>query len=644
MANLSAIYKISADISGLQSNVSKGVQAMENMESTAGRLGKAIVGAFSVHQVIQGAGQMVQAFGEEEAAAKKLETALRAQGSFTPELAQHYRDLAAEFQNTTVFADDLVMEMEGLLVQVGNVAPEQMKAALTAATNLAAGLGIDLRTATMLVGKAFEGETGTLGRYGIVLDETKKKADPVGATLDAIHAKFGGQAQAQIETYQGKMARAGNVMNDAQESAGGLIAKGLTPLLDLFGKLPQPIQSTLSIVHALTPNLEQLALGLIAIGGPGKAIALVSGAFSALTGFFTSTLLPMLSTALPIALRALAVLLTPPAGLVIAGILAVVAIWRNWDTIKDIVIRVYNAVKEWLVDKFVAIVQSVKDKINAVTGFFADMYDKVVGHSYVPDMIKGVQREFGKLQSVMVEPTLAAISKVVSAFGSIEGVVKTVGKSIEGLKSGFDKMTSGGGLSSILSGFTGIMGGIGGIVSAAQAAISIGKTLFGLFDRDKGRDLVEDFVKQFGGFDGIQKIFAEMGDEGHRLWVMLTQGVGRNNPDQARRAIEEVTEAIRRYREAVGSGLPAPNYPEPPSFTPPENSFANGSDGIRDFGSGTLAMLHGREAVVTESQLGRMSGPSQIVIPVSVGGRTIETIVVDVLTHAVQRRQLVGAV
>jgi hypothetical protein len=39
-----------------------------------------------------------------------------------------------------------------------------------------------------------------------------------------------------------------------------------------------------------------------------------------------------------------------------------------------------------------------------------------------------------------------------------------------------------------------------------------------------------------------------------------------------------------------------------------------------------------------------MSGPSQIVIPVSVGGRTIETIVVDVLTQAVQRRQLVGAV
>jgi hypothetical protein len=58
-------------------------------------------------------------------------------------------------------------------------------------------------------------------------------------------------------------------------------------------------------------------------------------------------------------------------------------------------------------------------------------------------------------------------------------------------------------------------------------------------------------------------------------------------------------------------------------------------------------MLHGREAVVTEAQMrqkGGGGGASQVVIPVSVGGQHLETIIVDVLSGAIRRRQLVGAV
>ena len=132
--------------------------------------------------------------------------------------------------------------------------------------------------------------------------------------------------------------------------------------------------------------------------------------------------------------------------------------------------------------------------------------------------------------------TISALSKVKGAVGDLRG--------------GFGELTSGKGLTSILSGFTGIVSGIGGIVQAAQAAISIGRALFGMFDRNKGRDAVVDFAESMGGFDALQKQLEALGEEGAKLWVKLTQGTDKGNPEQAARNIAEVEEALRKHAEA----------------------------------------------------------------------------------------------
>lgn len=224
-----------------------------------------------------------------------------------------------------------------------------------------------------------------------------------------------------------------------------------------------------------------------------------------------------------------------------------------------------------------------------------------------------------ELAQAMTQLSQTASNGLVSALASITNGINVGVKAVDSFKEGFDKLTSGGGIKSILSGFTGIVSGIGGIVSAAQAAISIGKALFGLFDRDKGRDLVEEFAAGFGGFESLHRELRKLGDAvGEQLWIKLTQGVGRNNAEQARAAIDEV----RRALEALGTS--AQNFPGITipvdyegieagiaSTTPrgplEENSFAGGSGGIRDFGQGTMAMLHGREGVYTEDQIAALS-------------------------------------
>jgi TP901 family phage tail tape measure protein len=64
-----------------------------------------------------------------------------------------------------------------------------------------------------------------------------------------------------------------------------------------------------------------------------------------------------------------------------------------------------------------------------------------------------------------------------------------------------------------------------------------------------GRDLVKAYAEKMGGFDALRGKLAALGDQGEQLWKQLTQGVGRNNADEARRAIANVEQGLRHYEQ-----------------------------------------------------------------------------------------------
>lgn len=188
---------------------------------------QAIIGVVqgSVRALTAFVGDSIQSYASAEAAAKKMTTALRAQGTATPEVIAHFNDLSASFQKTTVYSDDLINEMQALLTQVGDVAPRQMDKALQAATDLASGLGIDLRAATILVSKASEENVGALKKAGVQLDETRLAGEGMSYILSEIEKKFGGQAQAEIDTYSGKVKQLANEWDNFKESVGKTIVE-----------------------------------------------------------------------------------------------------------------------------------------------------------------------------------------------------------------------------------------------------------------------------------------------------------------------------------------------------------------------------------------------------------------------------------
>jgi hypothetical protein len=184
------------------------------------------------------------------------------------------------------------------------------------------------------------------------------------------------------------------------------------------------------------------------------------------------------------------------------------------------------------------------------------------------------------------------IGNITKGIGTAIGAFDTASKGIKSMHSGFAEMTSGGGLGSILGGISGIVGGIGGIVAAASAAVSAIKAIFGAFQSEETKKVNkprDQFMAQFGGFDGlanaltqalIDKGEADAGNKASRLIANLQDADTEAKFHAAEAAIQSVMPNIR--------------------------TFAAGTPGLgfQDFGDGTLAVLHHREAVVREDQAG----------------------------------------
>lgn len=123
-------------------------------------------------------------------------------------------------------------------------------------------------------------------------------------------------------------------------------------------------------------------------------------------------------------------------------------------------------------------------------------------------------------------------------------------------------------------------------------------------------------------------------------------------------AIRDLIEALGgvpgKITEIANTRIPAIEVPVRPIFedggffptlpTPPDvPGFQHGSGGIRDFGAGTLAMLHGREAVVTEAQMQHGGGPGVIHTHVFLNGREIAEAVEAETSWGVRSRRRLEA-
>ena len=342
----------------------------------------------------------IAAFAEEQDAVNRLTSALEATGQATPAVIAAYGEMATQFQNTTKYADEAITSTQAVLTTIGRVGPEQMQLALTATTNLASAMKIDLATAAQMVAKAIGSGGESLGKLKVILGDTIQPGMDTAEMLQAINDKFGSAAQNELKTYTGQIEQLNNQMSDFQETVGKVLVENLSGLLQAFRALPDPI--------------EKFTMAVVAIG---TILAPVLVSLASLVSILSTT---GIGAALVTAIQAIIAVLTGPVGWVVAVAAVLAAVIYNWDAIVDYTKQLYTGVKTWLVDKFTAIVGWVKERTSAIAGFFKDMYQAVVGGSYVPDMVRGIDQHFGRLDRLMVDPAQEATADVSRAFADMQ--------------------------------------------------------------------------------------------------------------------------------------------------------------------------------------------------------------------------------
>ena len=180
----------------------------------------------------------VKAYGEQELAEKKLETALG-------HTSQSLLDQASALQSVTTFGDENIIQAQALIAAFTDD-EEAIKRATAATLDLAAAKGMDLFAAADLVAKTLGSSTNAMSRYGIEVTGAVGSTERLNTLTQNIANTFGGQATAQAQTLTGSLSQMGNAVGDAAESIGGLLAPAVIVTSGVIKTMAEELQKVIS--------------------------------------------------------------------------------------------------------------------------------------------------------------------------------------------------------------------------------------------------------------------------------------------------------------------------------------------------------------------------------------------------------------
>ena len=187
-------------------------------------------------------------------------------------------------EKTTLFDDAKLKNAEALMLTFKSVTGDTFAAAIHGAADLSSAFGMDLNSATVMLGKALEDPIAgltALHLVGVSFSDQEKTlikdmydaGDAAGAQakiLEILNGQVGGVADAMATSASGSFQQMTKSVDQLRESFGGLITMSFQPLFDSMKGLSDNLRSMLDGAKAellnasVTPEQNKLTGSLLA--------------------------------------------------------------------------------------------------------------------------------------------------------------------------------------------------------------------------------------------------------------------------------------------------------------------------------------------------------------------------------------------
>jgi len=325
---LDAEDKASPKVSGLKTvlkDAETGLNRIGGAVTTA--LAGAVVGGFAA--LTNGLVSSTKAAMDAQAVQAQLSAVLESTGGKAGVTADMVNNLASEMQRLTRFEDEALVSAQSILLTFTNIGADVFPNATWAVADMAQALGMDLKSASIMVGKALNDPiqgVSALRRVGVSLTDAQEQlierlvrtgqvAEAQKVILEELKTEFGGSAVAAGQTFAGQLDRLKNALGDVKETIGA----ALLPVLQQYGEMaieylarpevqaavedlaasvaefagtvvewiPQAVEQFKTVVTYLQDN-EGVVVGVLAALGTAVAVFVYSTIIPAMTAAITA--------------------------------------------------------------------------------------------------------------------------------------------------------------------------------------------------------------------------------------------------------------------------------------------------------------------------------------------------------------------